>query len=71
MDQSEATTAQPSEHLQDAGIKLAASLAGFDRAEALYVLDYAHGIVSKLFEEHALPPKWRQPRQDARQQQAA
>jgi hypothetical protein len=50
------------DHVADAGIRLAASLASFDRAEALYVLDFARIIVERFFEEQALPPNWRTPR---------
>jgi hypothetical protein len=51
-----------SEHLNDEGIRLAASLAALDRADALYILDFASIIVERFFEERALSPKWRKPR---------
>ena len=51
-----------SEHLKDEGIRLAASLATLDRADALYILDFASIIVERFFEERALPPKWKTPR---------
>ena len=51
-----------SEHLNDEGIRLAASLAALDRDDALYMLDLASIIVERFFEEEALPRKWKTPR---------
>jgi hypothetical protein len=49
------------DHLHEAGVLSASALTGFNRAEALFVLDYARIIVERFFDENGLPAKRRPP----------
>jgi hypothetical protein len=47
------------DHLHREGDLSASALTGFNRAEALFVLDYARIIVERFFNENGLPAKRR------------